>query len=157
MRFTVLEVADPHLIGQSVWESLPANQKALIREREFSSREWAALDQRRFRMEPESYRTEYSIANMGALVAGRIADARATQFRQLPPGADAVWITLFERGAGRVILPGSDEPIIGNAAAGWIWGGEPGTWAASSDHNSRLFLWLPARLLRQRLEALLDG
>jgi hypothetical protein len=48
-RFTVLEVNDPHLIGQSVWENLPPLERALAHERQFSSWEWAALDRRRFR------------------------------------------------------------------------------------------------------------
>jgi AraC-like DNA-binding protein len=156
-RFTIVKVGDPHLIGPVVWESLSSRLKASFNEREFTAREWAPFDRRRFRIEPESYRTEYSIAEVGGAYAGRIADARATHFSQRPPGVDTVRITVFERGAGRVVLPGSDEPVIGSAAAGWIWGGEPGTWGASSDGASRLFLRMPARLLRQRLEALLDG
>jgi AraC-like DNA-binding protein len=157
-RFAVLEVRDPHLMAQSLWESLPPRERALLDERQFTAREWAPLDQRRFRMEPESYLTQYCIANVGAVLAGRIADSCATEFRQRSPGVvDAVWITLFERGAGRVVLPGSDEPAIGNVAAGWTWDGDPGSSGASSDGASRLFLWLPARLLRQRLEVLVDG
>jgi hypothetical protein len=135
-----------------------AAPRGMLDERQFTAREWAPLDQRRFRMEPESYLTQYCIANVGAVLAGRIADSCATEFRQRSPGVvDAVWITLFERGAGRVVLPGSDEPAIGNVAAGWTWDGAPGSSGASSDGASRLFLWLPARLLRQRLEVLLDG
>jgi AraC-like DNA-binding protein len=156
-RFTVLEVRDPHLIGQSAWESLPPRERALLDERQFTAREWLPLDRRRFRMEPESYLTQYSIANVGAVLGGRITDSRATEFRQRSPGVAAVWITMFEQGAGRVVLPGSNEPALGNVAAGWIWGGDPGTSGASSDGASRLFPWLPVGLLRRRLEALLDG
>ena len=29
-RFTVVEVRDPHLIGQTVWNSLPPSEKASI-------------------------------------------------------------------------------------------------------------------------------
>jgi len=50
--FTRIEVADPHLLTQSFWESLPPSEKALLIEREYSSQEWAPLDQRRFRLEP---------------------------------------------------------------------------------------------------------
>jgi hypothetical protein len=61
---TKIEVGDPHLIPQSVWENLPPSQKVVLTERTFSSQEWEPLDQRRFRIEPESYRTEFSFANM---------------------------------------------------------------------------------------------
>ena len=55
--FTKIEVGDPHLIPQSIWENLPPSQKVLLTERELSSQEWAPLDQRRFRIEPENYRS----------------------------------------------------------------------------------------------------
>jgi AraC-like DNA-binding protein len=70
---------------------------------------------------------------------------------------DAVWIIMFEQGAGKLVVPGSDEPAVGNAATGLIRNNEPGTWSAQSDGSSRLGLWVPLKLLRQRLEALLDG
>ena len=73
---TKIEVGDPHLIPQSVWENLPPSQKVVLTERTFSSQEWEPLDQRRFRIEPESYRTEFSFANIGALGLSRIATAR---------------------------------------------------------------------------------
>jgi hypothetical protein len=72
-------VGDPHLLAQSVWESLPASQKILVAEYEFSSQEWAPLDQRRFRTEPENYRTAASVANIGALRASRITGNGATE------------------------------------------------------------------------------
>ena len=74
-RFTDLEVRDPHLIASTAWNYLPPWEKAVLDRPGFiSSREWAPLDQRRFRIEPESYRTQYSIANIGTLRAHRIAD-----------------------------------------------------------------------------------
>ena len=76
--FTKIVVADPHLFAQSVWENLPSSEKVLLTEREFSSQEWAPLDQRRFRLEPENYRTAASIANVGALRASRITGNGAT-------------------------------------------------------------------------------
>ena len=155
--FTKLVVADPHLIGRAVWESLPLTRKAVLVERVFGSREWKPLDERRFRLDPESYRSEYSIANLGGLLAERIADSRATQFRIRPPAEEAVCFTVFERGAGRLVLPGSREPTIGTPAAGLIRGNDPGTWSSASDGNSRLVLLVPAMPLCQRLEALLDG
>src|SRR6516162_5451747 len=155
--FTKLVVADPHLIGRAVWESLPPTSKAVLVERVFSSREWEPLDERRFRLEPETYRSEYSIANVGGVLAERIADSCATQFRIRPPAVEAVCLTVFERGAGRLVLPGSSEPAISTPAAGVIRGNDPGTWSSASDGNSRLVLLVPAMLLRRRLEALLDG
>jgi AraC-like DNA-binding protein len=154
-RFTDLEVRDPQLIGQTVWDSLPQSEKASITDA--SAMEWAPLDRKRFRVEPESYRTEYSYAKVGGMYAVRVADACATQFRIQSPVMDAVWIIMFEQGAGKLVVPGSDEPAVGNAATGLIRNNEPGTWSAQSDGSSRLGLWVPLKLLRQRLEALLDG
>jgi hypothetical protein len=66
-HFTKIEVGDPHLLPQSVWERLPPSQKLVLTQEMFSSQRWEPLDQRRFRIEPESYRTEFSFANIGAL------------------------------------------------------------------------------------------
>jgi hypothetical protein len=50
------------------------------------------------------------------MYAVRVTDACATEFRIRSPVMDAVWIILFERRAGRLVLPGSDEPAIGKSA-----------------------------------------
>lgn len=113
--------------------------------------------QRRFRIEPESYRTEYSIANIGRLRAHRIADSLAMQLTIRLPAVDVVRIVVFERGGARFILPGGGEPVIAHSSLGAIYSDEPGGQAISSDGDSRLMLTLPPGLLRQKLEALLDG
>jgi AraC-like DNA-binding protein len=155
--FTKIEVADPHLIPQSVWEKLPPTEKALLTEGEFSSQEWAPLDRRGFRIEPESYRTESLMANVGALRLSRNAHSRAKETTLRAPGMDGFAISMIERGAGQLVLSGSHEPVIGNATTGLIYSGEPGTRLTASDLQSRLFLRLPTTLLRRKLEALLDG
>src|SRR5713101_3049757 len=118
VSFTKVEVADQHLISQMVWESLPPQEKASAREREFYSREWAALDRKRFRVEPEGYRTEYSLANLGSARASRIRDRSAIQFTLQAPVAEGLAVNVFDRGAGRLFVPGSREPIIGDTATG---------------------------------------
>ena len=155
--FTKIEVGDPHLIPQTVWENLPPSERTLLTEHEFSSQEWAPLDQRRFRIEPENYRTESLMANVGALRVSRNSHNRAKETTLRTPGMDGFAISMIERGAGRLVLPGSHEPIIGNATTGLIYGCEPGTRLKASDLQSRLFLRLPTMLLRRKLEALLDG
>jgi len=157
-RFIDLEVADPRLIAPIAWDCLPPGDKAFVDKRGFiNSREWAPLDQRRFRIEPESYRTEYSIANIGRLRAHRIVDRLAMQLTIRLPAVDVVRIVVFERGGARFILPGGGEPAIADLSVGAIYSDEPGFQAVSSDRDSRLMLTLPAGLLRQKLEALLDG
>jgi AraC-like DNA-binding protein len=155
--FTKIDVGDPHLIPQTIWEKLPPSERTLLTEHEFSSQEWAPLDRRRFRIDPESYRTVSLMANIGALRLSRNAHNRAKETTIRAPGVDGFAISMIERGAGRLILPGSDEPVIGNATMGFIYSVEPGTRLTASDLQSRLFLRLPTRLLRQKLEALLDG
>jgi hypothetical protein len=155
--FTRIEVADPHLLTQSFWESLPPSEKALLIEREYSSQEWAPLDQRRFRLEPENYRTAVSSANVGALRASRITGNGATETTLRSPGIDGFGLSITERGANRLILPGTDEPLAGNPTTGFIYSVQPGIRFTASDLQDRLFLRLPASLIRQKLEALLDG
>jgi AraC-like DNA-binding protein len=70
---------------------------------------------------------------------------------------DGLAISMIERGAGQLVLPGSHEPVIGNSTTGLIYNGEPGTRLTASDLQSRLFLRLPTMLLHRKLEALLDG
>jgi AraC-like DNA-binding protein len=157
-RFTDLEVRDPKLIAPVAWDSFPSREKAVVDKRGFiNSREWAPLDQRRFRIEPESYRTEFSIANIGRLRAHRIADSLAMQFTIRLPAADVVRIVAFERGGARFVLPGGDEPAIVDPSVGAIYSDTPGFRAIMSDGNSRIMLTLPTGLLRQKMEALLDG
>jgi hypothetical protein len=157
-RFTDLEVRDPHLIPHISWDYLPPRDKAVIDKPGFiSSREWGPLDQRRFRIEPESYRTQYSIANIGRLRAHRIADSLAMRFAILLPTADVVRMVFFERGGARFVLPGGDEPVVVHTSIGATYSDEPGFRAVTSDGNSRLMLTLPTGLLHQKLEALLDG
>jgi len=150
-------VRDPHLLPQEVWEKLPPSEKALLTEGEFSSQQWAPLDRRRFRIEPESYRTQSLMANVGALRLSRNSHNRAKETTLRAPGLDGFAISMIERGAGQLVLPGSHEPVIGNATTGLIYSGEPGTRLTASDLQSRLFLRLPDALLRRKLEALLDG
>jgi len=152
--FTKIEVGDPHLIPQSIWENLLPNQR--LTERAYSSQEWAPLDQRRFRIEPESYRTESSIATVGALLLNRITSSQATRMIIRSP-ADLFAISIIERGASRLVFRGTDEPVTANAKMGYIYSAEPGLRATASDLQSRFLVLVPTRLLRRKLEALLDG
>src|SRR6516164_6473028 len=77
--------------------------------------------------------------------------------RQRRPRVDSFVIGLNDWGGGQLVLPGSHEPVIGNATTGVIYGVEPRTRAIGSDLHGRLLLRLPARLLRRKLEALLEG
>jgi len=153
--FTKIEVGDPHLIPQSIWENLPPDQR--LTERAYSSQEWAPLDQRRFRIEPESYRTELSIATVGALHLNRITSSQATRMIIPSAAADLFAISIIERGASRLVFRGTDEPVTANAKMGYIYSAEPGLRATASDLQSRLLVVLPTRLLCRKLEALLDG
>jgi AraC-like DNA-binding protein len=155
-HFTKIEVGDPHLIPQSVWERLPPNQKLALTEEMFSSQRWEPLDQRRFRIEPESYRTEFSFANIGALGLSRIANSQATRMTIGPPGVDLFAISMIEQGASHLVFPGTRESETGNPTIGYIYRGEPGFRAIASG-QSRLVLRLPTGLLHRKLQGLLDG
>ena len=74
--FTKIEVGDPRLVCQSIWDNLPPSERVLLTGLGFRFQEWAPLDQRRFRLEPETYRTEVSITNVGAVRLSRSANNR---------------------------------------------------------------------------------
>src|SRR5215831_4961691 len=154
-RFTVLEVRDPHLIGQTVWNSLPPSEKASITDPD--AMEWAPLDRQRFHTEPELYCTEYAYAKVGGIYAARVTDGCATHFRIRSSVMDAIWIILFQRGAGRLGRPGLQEPAIADTTTGLIRNNEPDTWSDHTDGSCRTGLCVPAVLFYRRLEALLDG
>src|SRR6516225_10825892 len=137
--FTKIEVPDPRLLGQSIWESFPPSEKASLIEREYSSQEWAPLDQRRFRLEPENYRTAVSSANVGALRASRITGNGATETTLRSPGIDGFGLSIIERGSNRLVLPGTNEPLTGNATTGFIYSVRPGIRMTASVPDGSFF------------------
>jgi AraC-like protein len=156
-HFAKIVAGNPYLIAQTAWENLPPSEKTSLTEQELKSQEWAPLDRRRFRIEPESYRTESLMANVGALRLSRNTHNRAKQTTIRAPGVDGFAISMIERGAGGLILPGSDKPVIGNATTGLIYSVAPATRLTASDQQSRLYLRLPTAFVRRKLEAVLDG
>jgi AraC-like DNA-binding protein len=100
------------------------------------------------------------MANVGALRLSRNTHNRAKETTIRAPGVDGFAISMIERGAGGLTLPGSDEPVIGNPKTGLIYSVEPGTRLTASDLQSRLYLLylrLPTAFLCRKLEAVLDG
>src|SRR6516162_10760272 len=156
-NFLTVEVADPHQANRVLWESLSPKKRTWLDERQFCSIEFEALDQRRFRLEPESFRSEFSTPTVGTIRTSRATNSRAIQWAQRAPGFDSYCVSFMERGASRLVQPGSREAVIGEPATGLVFTAEPGTRHASSDDSVRLYLWFPATLVRQRLEVLLDG
>ena len=156
-NFLKVEVADPHQANRVLWESLSPKKRTWLDERQFCSIEFEALDQRRFRLEPESFRSEFSTPTVGAIRTSRATNSRAIQWAQRAPGFDSYCVSFMERGASRLVQPGSREAVMGDLATGLVFAGEPGTRYASSDDSVRLYLWFSGKLVRQRLEVLLDG
>jgi AraC-like DNA-binding protein len=124
---------------------------------EHHSREFAALDWRRFQMEPESFRSEFSFALVGATRLSRVAETRATQCVMRPPGIDMYCVSLMAQGTIRAFQRWSAEPSVGNAETGLVFDCEPGSKFAASDDSIRFHLWIPGGRIRERLEVLLDG
>src|SRR5271169_2978107 len=86
--------------------------------------------------------------------------ARASHSRQ---PCDAVYHPAANRGRRsdcpvrvQFVLPGEESAIV-HASVGASYSDGPGFRAVTSDDNSPLMLTLPAELLRQKLETLLDG
>ena len=156
-NFTTVEVADPHQTSRLIWESMPQEEKALEDESHICSREFAAIDWRRFQSEPEVFRSEILFALAGEMRVTRVINTGATQSLTRAPGTETYCVSLMERGTSRLMLPGSHEPVVGNEATGLIFSGDPGTRFAASDNSVRFNLWVPVKRLRERLEVLLDG
>ena len=155
--YAKVEIADPHQKSRILWENLSPKKRTWLDERQFCSLEFEALDQRRFRIEPESFRSEFWTPTVGVIRASRIADSRATQSVQRAPGFDSYCVSFMERGESQLVQPRLREPVIGDSATGLVFINEPRTRYASSDDSLRLSLWFPGKLVRQRLEFLLDG
>ncbi len=155
-HFTTVEVTDPRRILQLISQSLPPGVKSLADEQALNSSEYAPLDLRRFRIEPDSYRMVWSTASIGALRASRITQTRATQLVRSPLSDAYIYMSVFERGATRVVFPWLDEPVIGSAATGVIAHGL-GARSATTDGSAWRLLRLPTALLSRKLGALLDG
>jgi len=136
-----VEITDPHQANRVLWESLSPKKRTWLDERQFCSREFEALDQRRFRLEPESFRSEFWTPTVGVIRASRIADSRATQSVQRAPGFDSYCVSIMERGASRLLQPRAREAVLGDSATGLVFTAEPGTRYASSDDSVRLYLW----------------
>jgi AraC-like DNA-binding protein len=156
-KITTVAITDPHHTSRLIWESLTGEEKALEDESRICAREFAAFDWRRFQSEPEDFRSRISYASAGELRATRVVNTRATQFVTRPPGMENYCVSLMERGTGRLMLPGSREPVIGNEETGLFISGEPGTRFVASDDSVQFNLWVPARRIHDRLEVLLDG
>jgi AraC-like DNA-binding protein len=153
---TVVEVGHPHGLGPLVRQNQYQTEKA-VTARNGEPLQWAPLDRTRFRREPENYQTTYSHANLGKLRAARLADSCATQFKIRSPVAEAFWVCVFERGTGKLVLPGLTEPITIGTSIGTIRQDLPGTWTAAGDNNRRIGVWIPACCLHRQLGVLLDG
>ena len=156
-NFTTVEVADPHQTSRLIWESLPAEEKAVEDENHACAREFAAVDWRRFQSEPEGFRSQILFTSAREMRATRVVNTRATQYITRPPGMEYYCVSLIERGTSQLRLPGSDEPVVGDEETGLTISDEPGTRFAASDDSIRFNLWVPPRCLRDRLEVLLDG
>jgi len=110
-----VEITDPHQANRVLWESLSPKKRTWLDERQFCSREFEALDQRRFRLEPESFRSEFWTPTVGVIRASRIADSRATQSVQRAPGFDSYCVSFMERGASRLLQPRAREAVMGDS------------------------------------------
>ena len=156
-NLTTVEVADPYRASRLIWENLSLQGRALLNEREACSRQYEAFDWRRFKAEPESFRSKFSFAPIGAMRASRVAHTRATRVTIRAPGLDAYCVCLMERGTSELVRPGLHEPAVGDAETGIIFAGELGSRFAASDDSLRLVLWVSGKLLHERLQVLLDG
>src|SRR5258707_4878002 len=154
---TTFVVGDPHEVPVVAWDRLPPSEKSRIKEQEAWSRKYEPADWGRFKAEPESYRSTFSIGHCGTLRLSRIADARGTRFDICEPGLDAFCVSVMARGASRTTQPGKLKASASAAdhTTGLIFPGRPATRLVTSDDSIRLQLWVPGDLLHRALEALL--
>jgi hypothetical protein len=156
-NFTTVEVADPRQTSRLIWESMPQEEKALEDESHACAREFSAVDWRRFQSESEGFRSEILFTSAREMRATRVVNTWATQYITRPSGMEYYCVSLMERGTSRLMLPGSQEPVVGDEETGLIISDQPGIRFAASDDSVRFNLWVLPRRPRERLEILLDG
>lgn len=154
--FTTFEVRDPYETSLVVWDRLPPRERSRLNEREVWSRSYEAADWGRFRSDPRSYRSLFSVGQSGRLRLSRIADQRGTGFSINEPGLDAFCVSVMEQGAGRLTQHASRLSSEAGQSAGLIFAGREATRLVTSDNSVRLQLWVPGALLRDSLAKLLD-
>src|SRR5215467_13536945 len=106
-NFLTVVITDPHQANRVLWENLSARKRTWLDERQFCSIEFEPLDRRRFRLEPESFRSEFWTPTVGPIRVSRAADSCATQLVQRAPGFDSYCVSFIARGASRLIQPRS--------------------------------------------------
>jgi hypothetical protein len=138
---TTFVVGDPHEVPVVAWDRLPPSEKSRIREQEVWSRKYEPADWGRFKAEPESYRSTFSIGHCGTFRLSRIADARGTRFDICEPGLDAFCVSVMARGASRTTQPGTLKGSPADHTTGLIFPGRPATRLVTSGDSIRLQLW----------------
>jgi AraC-like DNA-binding protein len=153
---TTFQVGDPHRTSAVVWERLPVSERLRLNRDEVMSRTYEAADWGRFKDEPKSYCSTFSIGHCGALRLARIADTRGTGFNIGEPGLDAVCVSIMDRGSSMLTRPESRDATVCDGISGIVFSGAPASRLVTRDDSVRLQLWVPGGLLRRALGRVLE-
>jgi AraC-like DNA-binding protein len=159
--FLTWEVADPHETTQSLAEHFPLPPREM---QQYQAITYEAADWRRYKIEPNAYRTQVSVGLIGG-VAGQgglvgiagFRDQAGTKFSIKSPGGDYYCLSFLQEGSGELCQSGKGNPARLDKECAAIFYAQPGTALYTSDWSARLNVWLPAGLVRRRAAALLGG
>jgi AraC-like DNA-binding protein len=159
--FLTWEVADPHDTTQSLAEHFPLPPREM---RQYQAITYEAADWRRYKIEPNAYRTRVSVglfggvAGQGGLLAiAGFKDQAGTKFLIKSPGGDYYCLSFLQEGSGELCQSGTGKPAQLDKERAAIFYAEPKTSLHTSDGSLRLNVWLPVGLVRRRAALLLDG
>jgi AraC-like DNA-binding protein len=157
--FATLEVGDPNDTMQSLSEHFapPAGET-----QQYWARTYEAADWRRYKIEPNAYRTLVSVGLIGG-VGGQsgltclssFMDQAAIKFSIKSPGLDFYYLSFLQEGSGELRQSGTRAQL--DKERGAIFRAEPKTALHTSDGSARLSLLLPVGLVRRHAAPLFNG
>ena|ERR1700722_9012670 len=157
--FATLAVGDPHDTMQSLSEHFapPAGET-----QQYWARTYEAADWRRYKIEPNAYRTLVSVGVIGG-VGGQAGlaclssfkDQAASKFSIKSPGLDLYYLSFLQEGS--VNCANRERKPSWTKERGAIFRAEPQTALHTSDGSARLSVLLPVGLVRRHAAPLFSG
>ena len=159
--FATLAVDDPHNTMQSLSGPFPPPPSEM---QQYWARDYEAADWRRYKIEPNAYRTLAAVGLIGGvggqpglICLSNFKDRAAINFSIKSPGLDFYYLSFLQEGSGELRQPGKGQAAQLDKERAAIFRARPKTALHSSDGSRRLNVMLPVGLVRRHAERLLDG
>ena len=151
-----LEVNDPHEITPAMWQYFAPTPTASITPAQFRARTYQASDWRKYQVDKDAYHTTASVAKLGSICFTQMADREAIDMVIKTPGLELYCLSLVRSGAGAVTWRGLRDPIALSASGAVVFHANPNTIVSTDRQCLRMNVWLPASLLHNEAQLLLE-